>query len=77
MLRLPELTGAHGFAAWIRLRLRDLEHDGRMRVELRQAIARARVGGDEARHGRLARVLLAAEKQHRGWQADAADRVGH
>ena len=75
-MRLGELTGDHGFAARIRLRMRDLEHDGRLRVEVRRAIGAARAAGDAARGGRLARVLLAAEDQLPGWQADAADLVG-
>lgn len=76
VLRLGELMGDHGFAARIRLRMRDLEHDGRLRVEVRRAIGAARAAGDGARVGRLARVLLAAEDQLPGWQADAADLVG-
>lgn len=76
VLRLAELVGDHGFAARIRLRMRDLEHDGRLRVDVRRALGAARSAGDEARAGRLARVLLAAEDQLPGWQADAADLVG-
>ena len=75
VLRLAERTGDHAFAERIRLRMRDLEHDGRMRAELRQAITRARTLGDANRTQRLARALLAAEDQFPGWQADAADLV--
>lgn len=76
VLRLAESVGDHAFAERIRLRMRDLEHDGRMRVGLRRALVEARAAGDGARAGRLARVLLAAEDQQPGWQADAADLVG-
>lgn len=76
VLRLAEAIGDHAFAERIRLRMRDLEHDGRMRVGLRRALVGARAAGDGARAARLARVLLAAEDQQVGWQADAADLVG-
>lgn len=76
VLRLAELAGDHRFAARIRLRVRDLEHDGRLRVDVRRAIGAARSAGDEVQAGRLARVLLAAEDQLPGWQADAVDLVG-
>lgn len=76
VLRLAESIGDHAFAERIRLRMRDLEHDGRMRVGLRWALVQARAAGDAVRAGRLVQVLLGAEDQKLGWQADAAELVG-